>query len=79
MHARREERWHYGSHVVIARGGQRKTWHAVARTGTGIDVGAAGGPRALTRFCFLLHEVRLMRKPRNPCHVKRRSCEHTEP
>jgi hypothetical protein len=35
--------------------------------------------RALTRFFALFHEVRLMRKPHNPCHVKRRSWEHTEP
>ena len=34
--------------------------------------------RALTLFFALFHEVRLMRKPHNPCHVKRRSWEHAE-
>jgi len=77
MRARREEKWHYGSHVAIARCRQGKAWHAVA--GTGMGVGATGCPRALTHIFSLLQEVRLMRKPRNQCHVKKRSCEHTEP
>jgi hypothetical protein len=33
----------------------------------------------LTWFFALFHEVRLMRKPHSPCHVKRHSWEYTEP
>src|SRR5215467_16018095 len=76
MRARREERWHEGAHGAIARCGQGKAWHTVA--GTGMGVGATSCPRVLTRFCSLLQAVRLRRKPRHPCSVKRRSWEHTE-
>src|SRR5712691_13491980 len=35
--------------------------------------------RALTRFCAISHEGRMMRNPNHPCHVERRSWEPTEP
>jgi hypothetical protein len=68
MRARREERWHYGSQVAVARCGEGQAWHLVA--GTGLGDGATGCPRALTRFFSLLQEGRVMRKPRNQCPAR---------
>ena len=41
--------------------------------------GAVHPCHVLTRFFALFHEVRLMRKPHSPCHVKRHSWEYMEP
>src|SRR5262249_30897037 len=56
-------------------------WAAIVckRTGKRNKKVAVHPCHVLARFFALFHEVRLMRKPHSPYHVKRCSWEHTEP
>jgi len=76
---RGKERWHCGPRVAIERCGQSKAWYAVAGTWTGMNIGAVGCARALTRFFSFLQAVKPMRTTRHQFHGKMRSRAPAKP